>query len=88
MALQSARWWRAVRSGLARVGGHAFVSLAMIGIIAWTFVGSLLMGLTTPQSSEPRMVRLWLSGLAFIVAVAGACAWLAAGHQGSERDDA
>ena len=62
---------------LARIGWRAIISLGMIGIVAWTFVGSLLMGLTTPQNSQPRMVQLWIGGLVVIVLLSGAAAWLA-----------
>jgi len=76
------RWPVAARSVLARVGARAVTALGVIGIIAWTFVGSLVMGLRTPRTSEARMVWLWLVGLALIVVLSGLGAWLA----GDQRD--
>lgn len=63
----------------ARARRRVILALGMIGVFAWTFVGSLAMGLTTPQNSQPRMVQLWLVGLAVIVVGFGAAAWMADG---------
>lgn len=70
---------RSIRRRLSRIGSRAIIALGMIGVIAWTFVGSLLMGLTTPQNSQPRTVHLWLGGLVAIVVLSGIAACLAEG---------
>ncbi|UPG74537.1 hypothetical protein MVG78_20800 (plasmid) [Roseomonas gilardii subsp. gilardii] len=55
------------RNLLRRLGAGAVVMATLCMLFAWSFVGSLFMGLRTPATSQPRMVVLWLCVAAGII---------------------
>lgn len=44
---------------LRRLGAAAVVMATLCLLFVWSFVGSLLMGLRTPVTTQPRLAMLW-----------------------------
>ena len=47
------------RRFLRRLGTGAVVMATLCLLFAWSFTGSLLMGLRTPATAQPRLAMLW-----------------------------
>lgn len=72
--------------GCAGPGCGRVVAFGLIGLLVWAMVGSLLLGLQTPETSDAKVAGLWFAGIGAIVGIA-VLAVLNAARVGPGRDE-
>lgn len=70
-----------LRSWLRRTGPRPVAALGLIGLLVWAMVGSAMIGLRGPETSDAEVAGLWFAGVAVIAVAAAAAALIAAGDE-------